>query len=71
MPEYINTKNMISEAIKQQVAYVHGAAFFVDGTGTNTMRLCFSYASDDKIREGIKRLGRVIENEIKAHKNKK
>lgn len=67
VPEYINTKNMISEAIKERVAYVHGAAFFVDGSGTNTMRLCFSYASNDKIKEGIKRLGRVIEKEIKAH----
>ncbi len=66
VPEYISTKNMISEAIKQRVAYVHGAAFFVDGSGTNTMRLCFSYASNDKIKEGIKRLGRVIEQEIKS-----
>jgi 2-aminoadipate transaminase len=68
VPEYINTKNMIGEAIKERVAYVQGAAFFVDGSGTNTMRLCFSYASNEKIREGIKRLGRVIEKEIKAHK---
>ncbi len=67
MPEYINTKNMVADAIKQRVAYVNGAAFFVDGSGTNTMRLCFSYASEDKIREGIKRLGRVIKERIKAH----
>ncbi len=67
VPEYINTKNMIAEAIKQRVAYVQGAAFFVDGSGTNTMRLCFSYASNEKIREGIKRLGRVIKKEIEAH----
>ncbi|KYK27528.1 MAG: aminotransferase [Theionarchaea archaeon DG-70-1] len=67
VPEYINTKNMVAEAIKQRVAYVHGAAFFVDGSGTNTMRLCFSYASNDNIKEGIKRLGIVIKNEIKSH----
>jgi 2-aminoadipate transaminase len=67
MPEYINTKNMVGDAIKQRVAYVHGAAFFVDGSGTNTMRLCFSYAPEDKIKEGIKRLGMVIKERIKAY----
>jgi 2-aminoadipate transaminase len=67
VPEYINTKEMVGEAIKQQVAYVQGAAFYVDGSGTNTMRLSFSHPPDDKIEEGIKRLGRVIEKEIKSH----
>lgn len=67
VPEYINTKDMIGEAIKERVAYVHGAAFFVDGSGTNTMRLSFSHPPNDKIEEGIKRLGRVIEREIKSH----
>ena len=67
VPEYINTKNMIAEAVKERVAYVHGAAFFVDEDGANAMRLAFSYASDDKIEEGIKRLGRVIKREIESH----
>jgi 2-aminoadipate transaminase len=68
VPEYINTKNMIAEAVKERVAYVHGAAFFVDEDGANAMRLAFSYASNDKIEEGIKRLGRVIKREIESHK---
>lgn len=67
MPEFINTKDMVGEAVKERVAYVHGAAFFVDGSGTNTMRLSFSHPPDDKIEEGIKRLGRVIRREIKAY----
>jgi 2-aminoadipate transaminase len=67
VPEYINTKTMIAEALKERVAYVTGSAFFVDGSGANTMRLCFSYASNENIREGIKRLGRVIEKEIESH----
>ncbi len=67
VPKYINTKDMLSEAIKERVAYVHGASFFVDGSGTNTMRLSFSHPPNDRIEEGIKRLGRVIEKEIRKH----
>jgi 2-aminoadipate transaminase len=67
VPEYINTKNMVGEAIKERVAYVQGSAFFVDGSGTNTMRLNFSYEPSEKIEEGAKRLGRVIQREIDAH----
>ena len=67
VPEYINTKSMVSEAIKERVAYVQGAAFFVDGSGTNTMRLSFSHPPNEKIREGIRRLGRVIKKEIRSH----
>lgn len=68
VPEIINTRDMVGEAIKERVAYVHGSSFFVDDSGTNTMRLSFSHPANDKIGEGIKRLGRVIEKEIKAHK---
>ncbi len=68
VPEYINTKDMLGEAVKERVAYVHGASFFADGSGTNTMRLSFSHPTPEKIEEGIKRLGRVIEKEIRNHK---
>lgn len=68
VPEYVNTKNMMGEAIKERVAYVQGSAFFVDDSGTNTMRLNFSYEPKEKIEEGAKRLGRVIQREIDAKK---
>jgi 2-aminoadipate transaminase len=44
-----------------KVAFVPGAAFFVDGTGENTLRLNFSNADAATIDEGIKRLGACIE----------
>jgi 2-aminoadipate transaminase len=62
LPEYIDTKEMFSDAIKHNVAYVVGSAF---AGGSNTMRLNFSYASDEKIVEGIKRLAAVIKSRIK------
>jgi 2-aminoadipate transaminase len=65
LPKYVDTEKMFIEAIKEKVAYVHGKAFHVDGSGGNTMRLNFSYPSNEQIEEGIKRLARVIEREMK------
>jgi 2-aminoadipate transaminase len=44
-------------ALERKVAFVPGAAFHTTQTGANTMRLNFSYANPDTIREGITRLG--------------
>ena len=64
LPGHINTKKMFQEAIKEKVAYVHGAAFCVDGKGYNAMRLNFSNAEDDKIEIGIKRLAKIIKKKL-------
>ncbi|HDM66853.1 MAG TPA: PLP-dependent aminotransferase family protein [Thermoplasmatales archaeon] len=66
LPEGIDTEVMFLDALKNKVAYVYGKAFYVDGGGARSMRLNFSYASNDKIEEGIKRLGRVIEEKLSA-----
>lgn len=66
LPEGIDTETMFLDAIKNKVAYVHGKAFHVDGGGAQSLRLNFSYSSNDQIEEGIKRLGNVIEEKITA-----
>ena len=53
----VDTKPLMYKALERGVAYVPGGSFFVDGTGRNTLRLNFSYPSQEQIREGIKRLG--------------
>jgi 2-aminoadipate transaminase len=63
-PENIDTMDLLETAVKEKVAYVPGSVFFPDGSGQNTMRLNFSNATPDNIREGIKRLGRVLEKAI-------
>jgi len=65
LPKKIDTKKMFKEAIKHKVAYVHGAAFCVDGSGHNEMRLNFSNQDEDRIEEGIKRLATLIKKELK------
>jgi 2-aminoadipate transaminase len=64
LPEKIDTKEIFSDAIMAKVAYVHGAAFCVDNSGHNTMRLNFSNTDDDKIEEGIKRLAKIIKERL-------
>jgi len=59
--EAINTTDMFTDAIAENVAYVIGSAFFADGSGTNCMRLNFTHAEDEKIVEGVKRLSHVVE----------
>jgi 2-aminoadipate transaminase len=60
LPEGMNSKKVLAKAIEQKVAFVPGESFYARGGGENTMRLNFSYASPEKIRLGIERLGKVI-----------
>jgi 2-aminoadipate transaminase len=64
LPEGIDTEIMFLDAIKSKVAYVHGKAFHVDDGGYRSMRLNFSYSSNDQIEEGIKRLANVVEKKL-------
>jgi 2-aminoadipate transaminase len=68
LPEGIDTETMFLDAIKQKVAYVHGKAFHVDGHGERSMRLNFSYSTDQQIDEGMKRLGQVIKEKLEKEK---
>jgi len=64
LPEYFDTDEMLSEAVKEKVAYVSGSSFYANGKGKNTMRLSFCYPCEEDILEGIKRLGKVIYTKI-------
>jgi hypothetical protein len=43
---------------------VPGQAAYVDGRGANSMRLNFSGVNEDEIREGVRRIGRVIQEQV-------
>ncbi|MBN2551424.1 MAG: PLP-dependent aminotransferase family protein [Spirochaetales bacterium] len=60
LPEGMDTEEMFKEAIERNVAYVVGSAFHPAGGGHNTMRLNFSYCSEEEIREGIRRLAGLV-----------
>ncbi|MCF6190556.1 MAG: PLP-dependent aminotransferase family protein [Cocleimonas sp.] len=52
---------LFDKAIKEKVAFVPGKPFYVgDETEENTLRLSYVTVNEEKIIEGIKRLGRCI-----------
>lgn len=55
-----DTREWLPRAIEHKVSYVPGGPFFVDGSGTNTMRLTFAKEPDERMREGISRLARLF-----------
>jgi 2-aminoadipate transaminase len=55
-----DTTKLLARALEQNVAYVPGEEFHMNGEGKNTMRLNFSNARPEQIEEGIRRLASVI-----------
>lgn len=68
LPECIDSRELLTEALKFKVAFVPGCSFFADGSHPNTMRLNFSYASPDLINEGIGRLAKAVKQFIAKDK---
>lgn len=64
LPENLSAAEVLKVALEQKVAFVPGAPFFPTGGGHNTMRINFSNASPEKIREGISRIGHVLREKI-------
>jgi 2-aminoadipate transaminase len=64
MPSYIDTTDLLARALEQHVAFVPGRAAYVDGRGGQSMRLNFSGVNEDAIREGIRRIGEVVGEQV-------
>ncbi len=64
LPDYIDTTDLLAKALRDNVAFVPGAAAFTDGRGGSSMRLNFSASTADEIREGIRRIGSVVGEQV-------
>lgn len=64
LPARMSANELFPKAIENKVAYVVGSAFHCNGKGQNTMRLNFSYSTGPQIDEGIKRLAKLIEENM-------
>jgi 2-aminoadipate transaminase len=64
LPTYIDTADLLAKALRDNVAFVPGSAAYADGRGSSSMRLNFSGSNEDEIREGIKRIGRVVWEQV-------
>jgi 2-aminoadipate transaminase len=60
LPEYIDTTDLLARALRDNVAFVPGSG----GRGHASLRLNFSNASEDDLREGIRRIGKVIAEQV-------
>jgi len=60
LPEGMDTWAMFEKAIEKKVIYIPGAAFTIDATCRNAMRLNFSNLRPDLIDEAVSRLADVI-----------
>ncbi len=66
LDERIDTTDLLALARKSEgVAFVPGRAAYVDGrSGASSMRLNFAGVPDDDIREGIRRIGRAMREQL-------
>lgn len=60
LPGPCNARDILIKCLEKKVAFVPGQEFFSDGSGNNTIRLNFSNAQPEKIKEGIQRIGEVL-----------
>ncbi len=64
LPPYIDTTDLLARALEDRVAFVPGRAAYVDGRGGSSMRLNFSGVDEDDIREGVRRIGEVVREQV-------
>ena len=64
LPERLDATAMLPRAVTARVAYVPGTAFYADGLGSWSMRLSYCYPTPERIKEGVRRLSAVIDQEL-------
>ncbi|MGC3995072.1 MAG: PLP-dependent aminotransferase family protein [Propionicimonas sp.] len=68
LPEGLDSQAMLPRAISARVAYTTGTAFYADGLGSRNMRLSFCFPTPERILEGTRRLGEVLEQELEMNR---
>ncbi len=65
LPEYIDTTDLLARALESEaVAFVPGRSAYLDGRGASSMRLNFAGVPEEDIREGIRRIGKVLRERV-------
>jgi 2-aminoadipate transaminase len=64
LPHYIDTGDLLAKALRENVAFVPGAAAYADARASSSMRLNFSASTPDEIQEGIRRIGQVVWEQV-------
>jgi 2-aminoadipate transaminase len=69
LPQGISALTVFERAIEKKVAFVPGDPFYVGKKNVNTLRLNFSCVDEETIRTGIRRMGEVLKNIVRANRN--
>ncbi|MDQ3241324.1 MAG: PLP-dependent aminotransferase family protein, partial [Actinomycetota bacterium] len=64
LPDFIDTTDLLARALRDNVAFVPGEAAYLDGRGRSSMRLNFSGSNEDAVREGVRRIGKVVSEQV-------
>jgi 2-aminoadipate transaminase len=64
LPDGLDTTDLLAKALSRNVAFVPGRAAFLDGRGGTSMRLNFSGVDADRLREGVRRIGEVVHEQV-------
>jgi DNA-binding transcriptional MocR family regulator len=65
VPSSVDLTALLPEAVERRVAYVPGTAFYPDGRGRDHMRLSFCYPTEERIVEGVVRLGTLLRERLR------
>jgi 2-aminoadipate transaminase len=67
LPDYIDTSDLLARALREHVAFVPGRAAYLDGRGGSSMRLNFAGVPEDDLREGVRRIGKVVSEQVRLY----
>jgi len=60
LPDHLDAGELLVTCLEDDVAFVPGSPFFPGGGNRNTLRMNFSAAPPDRIREGVHRMAKVL-----------
>ena len=66
LPEGIDARKLLDQAIERKVAFVPGTHFFANGGHENTLRLNFSGSTLEQIDQGMKVLKEITEQAVRG-----
>ncbi|MCL5935376.1 MAG: PLP-dependent aminotransferase family protein [Firmicutes bacterium] len=61
LPPHVNARGVLVRSLERDVAFVPGGSFYPNGGHENTLRLNYSNMSEDRLVEGIRRLGSILD----------
>ena len=69
LPKHLDSRVIMKDCLENNVAYVPGGSFFPNGGKENCFRLNYSNMPDERIVEGVKRLGSVLKQHMMVEEN--